>query len=162
MVPIEVLKTSLFGYQKRGVEQYISRMRDEFNDRIVQDEMEHEKKVSGLQQQLDSSLQENQAAQERQKQLEVQNADYCRQMEELQRELSALRQREDQRRRLEDKVADLEQDKQALTAQAEKMKVQCAQAEEYRATLEKLQLQISRVLEQEELPTGPRTRWTAL
>lgn len=162
MVPIEVLKTSLFGYQKRGVEQYITRMRDEFHDRIVQDEMEHEKKVAGLEERLDSVQQENQAAQERQKQLETQNTDYCRQVEVLQRELAAFRQREDQRRRLEEKVAALEQDNQALSSQAEKLKVQCAQAEQYRATLEKMQLQISRVLDPDDVQAGPRTRWTAL
>ena len=134
MVPLEVLKTSLFGYQKSGVEKYVARMKDEFNDRLIRDEMEHEKKLAQLQEQMDALREEYEAKLAEQ---EVQ-----------------FRGREEQ---MERRLSDAEREKRDLSAEVERLLPARAQSEQYRAGLEELRGRINRILEQDKESLSTRS-----
>ncbi len=183
MVPIEVLKTSLVGYQKSGVEEYIARLRGEYNDRIVQDEMEHEKALSQLQEQLAALRQESQEElkkleqekaqlaalqQETQEKLEKQEAEYRRQLDEAEGRMTALQQETQEklagqetasRRQLDQaeiRIMDLEQQNRELTYEIERLKPAHLRAEQFRSALEEMRGKIADILTQDKEGTTSR------
>ena len=91
MAPIEVLRTGLFGYEKSGVKKYIDHLRKEYQDRIIQDEMEHEEAISQLRKQLAALQQEKEEGLKKLEQAERQVASLEQEKKELDDQLEKLK-----------------------------------------------------------------------